>query len=641
MYRKQSISANSSLCDHETGIFSDAYFHEILNLEKRRAERSDKQFALMLLDIGRVHDVNNVTMLKRLSRVLRQSTRNTDIKGWYADNRVIGVIFTEIREIDRSFILEKIFRKLYKNLCRIFDLEFLSAIDISFQFFPEGKQGEKPVSPYRVKPLKELRAPLLSMAKPAQKQEKEQESDASLTKQIGKASLGWVLFAGDLSLVLLAAFLSAWLGFGDSAGSRQYYLEGVLFSSLIYPVSLYVFDLYNLGRAFRPREALPRTAFAMVLAGLASALLFFLLPHWQDGRWVLLIQIAVIWVLLVFWRGVYGISFQEATSKENTVIVGAGESGRAIQALLESPLSPYRVIGFLDDNPENQGKPLGSAAVLGPVDRLGDVARSSRVKVAILANPRDCEYCTPRLFRTILEARLQGLDILEMPTVYERLTGRVPVKHIEDQWLLYAEGFDLIAREYVQKIKRILDLFVSGTLLFCAAPMMLLTALAIRLDSPGPIFYRQERVGKGGKIFTVVKFRSMHQNAEVQGAKWATKGDPRVTRVGKWIRIFRIDELPQLWNVFRGDMSIVGPRPERPEFVRELEKKIPYYFVRHSAPPGVTGWAQINYPYGASVEDAQRKLEYDLYYVKNMSLVLDFKILLRTVGVVLMGEGAR
>jgi exopolysaccharide biosynthesis polyprenyl glycosylphosphotransferase len=219
--------------------------------------------------------------------------------------------------------------------------------------------------------------------------------------------------------------------------------------------------------------------------------------------------------------------------------------------------------------------------------------------------------------------------------------GRIPVQHIQDQWLLLSDGFYLLSKEYVQKFKRILDFLVSGMLLVLSTPLMAVTALAIRLESPGPIFYQQERMGKDCKVFTVFKFRSMRVDAEAHGAKWAQKRDPRVTRIGRWIRIFHIDELPQIWNVFLGEMSLVGPRPERPEFVRELESKIPYYCVRHTAVPGITGWAQVEYPYGASLEDALRKLEYDVYYIKNMSIFLDFKILLRTVGVVLLGEGAR
>ena len=228
-----------------------------------------------------------------------------------------------------------------------------------------------------------------------------------------------------------------------------------------------------------------------------------------------------------------------------------------------------------------------------------------------------------------------------MVDVYEELTGRIPVKYIGDQWLLFADGFYLLHKEYTQKIKRLMDLTISGIMLIMTAPLMALITLGIRLESPGPILYRQTRVGKKEQNFVILKFRTMREDAEDGGVRWASENDPRVTKLGKWLRLTHIDELPQLWNVFMGDMSLIGPRPERPEFVKLLQDEVPYYFVRHSVRPGLTGWAQVNYRYGASVEDAWHKLECDLYYVKNMSFFLDVRIFLRTIGVVLLGDGAR
>jgi exopolysaccharide biosynthesis polyprenyl glycosylphosphotransferase len=247
----------------------------------------------------------------------------------------------------------------------------------------------------------------------------------------------------------------------------------------------------------------------------------------------------------------------------------------------------------------------------------------------------------PELVRKILDARFQGINVREMADVYEELTGRIPIRYIADQWLLSSEGFSLLYKEYVQKVKRLVDVGFSSVLLLLTAPLFGITALAVRLDSPGPIFYKQERVGKGRKPFTIYKFRSMREDAESGGARWAMERDPRVTKVGNLLRLTHVDELPQIWNVFRGDMSVVGPRPERPEFVRMLEEAVPYYAVRHAVRPGITGWAQVSYRYGASIEDAMRKLESDLYYVKNMSLFLDLKIMLRTIGVVFLTDGAR
>jgi exopolysaccharide biosynthesis polyprenyl glycosylphosphotransferase len=243
--------------------------------------------------------------------------------------------------------------------------------------------------------------------------------------------------------------------------------------------------------------------------------------------------------------------------------------------------------------------------------------------------------------RRLMEARLCGREIYDLPTLYERMATRIPVNHVEDRWFVFADGFRLISKEYVQKIKRMFDFLFSGILLFCSLPLIALTALAIKIDSPGPVFFRQTRIGRGGRPFTLFKFRSMRLDAEADGVRWAQKKDPRVTRVGGIIRILHIDELPQVYNVFIGDMSLIGPRPERPEFVKELDRLVPYYSVRHAVRPGITGWAQVKYPYGASVEDSLRKLEYDLFYIKNMSVLQDCRILLLTIGVVIMGKGAR
>jgi sugar transferase (PEP-CTERM system associated) len=295
-------------------------------------------------------------------------------------------------------------------------------------------------------------------------------------------------------------------------------------------------------------------------------------------------------------------------------------------------------VGLLDDDPAKQGQVMGSPAVLGTIDQLMEVATKKNVNTAVLAITQERSH---DLINRLLKFRLRGLNILDMPEVYERLTRRVPVGHIRDGWLTFASGFDLLSKDYIQKIKRLIDFGVSGLLILITFPVTVLTALAIWLDSPGPVFFRQERVGKGENPFTLWKFRSMNDNAEANGAVWADQEDSRITRVGKWIRLLRIDEIPQLYNVFRGEMSLIGPRPERPEFVQELKSKIPHYGIRHSVRPGITGWAQVNYQYGSSIEDALIKLEYEIYYIKNMSLILDIKILLKTIGVVILGQGAR
>lgn len=239
----------------------------------------------------------------------------------------------------------------------------------------------------------------------------------------------------------------------------------------------------------------------------------------------------------------------------------------------------------------------------------------------------------------LLECKLQSRMIEDSVSFYEAITGKILVEKVNPAWLIFSDGFACGRMTYL--IKRVLDLSLAVFILMASLPVSLLTALLIKLESPGPIFYRQERVGERGKVFSIVKFRSMRQDAERDGAVWASQNDCRVTRIGKFIRKVRIDEIPQIWNVLRGQMSFVGPRPERPVFVEQLVQKLPYYSLRHSAKPGITGWAQICYPYGASEEDALRKLEYDLYYIKNQSIFMDLLIIFRTVKTVLFQKGAR
>lgn len=447
----------------------------------------------------------------------------------------------------------------------------------------------------------------------------------------------FLLFIGDLLLIVLANVLGTWLRLGVPHSSFLTYTTAFLFTLIIYPTVFYVFDLYNIEKTHDWKEMVFRSGIATAIGGILSILLFYLLPESQYGRGIMAIQMSITWIVINVWRGFFASLYRSSSHKIPTLILGAGYCGDTLYRLLESPLSPYEIKGFLDDDPLKLGR-RRSPAVLGACSQLKEIAEKVGAEMAILAIPKNR---SATLIRNILEARLHGIVIKEMADIHEQLTGRIPVQYIADQWLLFAEGFYLLHKEYIQKLKRLCDLILSGIMLMVTAPLFGLIALAIRLDTPGPIVYRQERVGKNEKVFTIYKFRSMSHDAEKGKARWAAERDPRVTRVGRLLRLSHMDELPQVWNVFKGEMSIVGPRPERPEFVALLEQKVPYYFVRHSVRPGITGWAQVNYRYGSSIEDASRKLESDLYYVKNMSLLLDFKILLKTIGVVLFGEGAR
>lgn len=239
----------------------------------------------------------------------------------------------------------------------------------------------------------------------------------------------------------------------------------------------------------------------------------------------------------------------------------------------------------------------------------------------------------------LMQARLAGKPIYNLAAFCEQFWQKVPSEFLSEDWFTFESGFALVHKPWMTRCKRWFEVFAVALLFIAVLPLMGLAAIAIRLDSPGPIFYSQLRSGLHGKPFRVYKFRSMYQDAETRGAQWASERDPRITRVGHWLRILRIDELPQLWNVLKGEMSLIGPRPERPEFDQELAQKIPHYTVRYTVKPGITGWAQVMYPYGASVDDAREKLAYDLYYIKNYSLGLDLLIAFKTVYVVIFGKG--
>ncbi len=326
--------------------------------------------------------------------------------------------------------------------------------------------------------------------------------------------------------------------------------------------------------------------------------------------------------------------------RPRVLVLGAGSRAGRVDELVRSHSTARRmdVVGFL---PANEGQPaVGEARRIEREgdERLWDLVRRLGVN-EIVVGVRDRRNGGLPVGE-LLECRLRGVRVTNLTDFFERETGQIRVDSLNSSWLIFSEGF---RRNTLRRVvKRTFDIVASSALLVVAAPVMLLTAMAIVLTMGLPVFYYQQRVGEGGRVFRICKFRSMRNDAESDGqARWATAEDDRITPVGRVIRLLRIDELPQIINVLRGDMSFVGPRPERPEFVEGLAREIPYYDARHSIKPGITGWAQVRYAYGASVEDARQKLQYDLYYVKNHTLFLDIMILLDTVQVVLFGKGAR
>lgn len=374
--------------------------------------------------------------------------------------------------------------------------------------------------------------------------------------------------------------------------------------------------------------------FSMVIVG-SILLLLPLQPPYQNEQTLLALLLIVGGMLIMRLLGneVLPVSY----TRQRVLIYGTGARASIVgQSLLENDPS-IDLIGYFR-GPQEKEPVVSGLNVVSPGKTLTDVVRDHRVNEIVVALSERRGGSMP--LRELLDCKLQGIHVIDLATHFEQLLGQIHLEAVSAGWLIFGDGFKQgIVRSVV---KRLFDILGSGILLLVSSPVMLVTALLIFIESGRPIFYRQERVGLNGGVFNVIKFRSMRQDAEKDGTpRWAGAGDTRVTRVGKIIRKMRIDELPQLFCVLKGDMSLVGPRPERPYFVERLTLDIPYYALRHGIKPGLTGWAQVRYHYGASIKDAEQKLQYDLYYVKNHSWFLDLIILFETVGVVLTGKGAQ
>lgn len=319
------------------------------------------------------------------------------------------------------------------------------------------------------------------------------------------------------------------------------------------------------------------------------------------------------------------------------LILGTGKLATQLaEVLIANRQHTYRVVGFLDRDSARMGERLVNPGIIGGYDQLFEIVERHRIHtIAVCLEDRRGEMPVEAL----LDIKTLGLQVVDGHTLYEEATGRMSIDLVRPSALIFSTGFR--RRTAVMGFKRLIDCLASLLGLVLLSPFLAAVAVLIPLDSPGPVFYKQTRIGRMARPYTLWKFRSMQRGAEENGVQWAVQDDPRITRLGRWLRKWRIDELPQLINVIKGEMSLVGPRPERPTFVNELRSMIPYYDLRHTVRPGITGWAQTRFRYGASIDDAHVKLQYDLYYIKNLSLWLDSQILLRTIRVVLIGAGAR
>ena len=439
--------------------------------------------------------------------------------------------------------------------------------------------------------------------------------------------------------VLASLWLWAWVGtplFSFDFVRQRWFWFPIL--TLAWWFLALIAGLYNIPVAARRVEVIGRITYIILGLSICYLAAYVVLPRGALPRLFFLYFVATAFAGLALWRWTYATLFTLHQLCRRALIVGAGWAGRTLaQALSANGDLAYRAIGFVDDDPDKQGTTITELPVLGGNEDLIDLVRRHRVDevaVAITNNMRG------ELLQALMDCRAEKIHVVRMPDLYEQLTERVPVEHVNESWILDAmNGSSTLG--YVERLgRRVLDLVFGTVGLFGLGTSYLLVALAIRLDDGGPVFYRQVRSGRGGKPFHVIKFRTMRCDAEGDGCpRWASEDDDRVTRVGRLLRKVRLDELPQVINILKGEMSIVGPRPERPEFIVDLEKRIPFYRARLVVKPGLTGWAQVYYEYGNSVEDQLIKLQYDLYYIRHRSILLDLYIISRTVGVVLRGGG--
>jgi exopolysaccharide biosynthesis polyprenyl glycosylphosphotransferase len=373
-------------------------------------------------------------------------------------------------------------------------------------------------------------------------------------------------------------------------------------------------------------------------------LLWTIAPHGLPSVQFTLYFAAVGLPTIGFWRLIYTTLLQRLGAEHRVIIIGLGRPGQVIAELLEKVAHlNYQIVGYTSDADQLAELPSApstdgpSRTVLGTIADLPELIRNHHVNEVIVATNGDV---SGTLFSHLVECQGQGVKISWMPDLYEKLCYSVPIEYIDPQWALFAMQGQPIFGRLQLTMKRVMDLLIMLLFLPTFLLLMPLLALLIRLDSPGPIFYRQVRAGRGGKLFSIWKFRTMVTDAEKDGkARWAAQNDDRITRVGRILRKARLDELPQLLNILRGEMSLVGPRPERPEFIEILQKEIPFYHTRLMVKPGLTGWAQVSYDYGNSTADAMLKLHYDFYYIRYWSLWLDIYILFKTIGIVFKLKG--
>jgi sugar transferase (PEP-CTERM system associated) len=452
---------------------------------------------------------------------------------------------------------------------------------------------------------------------------------------VHQSALRGILF--DLGLVLLVSLVAVGLNGGNLGQAVP--LAGthvVSFAACLFVINS-ASGLYETAGGGSLGRSMARGLLVLIVALPLAYVIFGLLPAGVLNRSGIQLSMMAGAAALILRRAYLSHSAAGPARRTRILIFGAGAAAQVVGDTLRASDPNADIVGYVP-GPNEKEPSIPAAQLLAMDDTLPRMAHRLGVDEIVVALTERRSGSMP--LRQLLDCKVSGTKVYDLNTHFEKTLGQIRIDFLSASWLIFGDGFNQGA--WRTAVKRVFDIVSSGILFVLAAPIMVVTAALIKLESPGAMFYRQERVGQNGRTFDVIKFRSMRNDAEKDGRPiWAQANDSRVTRVGAIIRKLRIDELPQLFNVLKGEMSLVGPRPERPYFVEQLTQEIPFYALRHSVKPGVTGWAQVRYPYGATVEDSQEKLQYDLYYVKNHTLFLDLVVLMETVGVVLTGKGAR
>jgi len=435
-----------------------------------------------------------------------------------------------------------------------------------------------------------------------------------------------LLISGDILLLYFSLWLTLLIRYGQIPSKTLWFSHLISFSIifLFWLIVFYLNDLYNLN-FLKNTTSFFSNLFRSLIINLILAVVFFyfLSPQFTPKR-ILFLNLIIFTLLFTFWRFIFNQFLVGVGPQENLLIIKSKEETQElIKKIIKLPALGFNLKAVINLEKTNHYN----------LEDLKNLIKKEKITTVVLDNPQ--KY--PEIIITLYQFLSQGVKFFDLASFSEKFISEIPVSVTEEIWFL--ENLRDLEKRFYEIFKRFLDIFLAlilGLISLIFYPLIILT---IKLFSPGPIFYRQKRVGRLGKEFTIIKFRTMIPGAEKNGPKWAEENDERVTKIGRFLRNTRLDELPQLFNILKGEMSFVGPRPERPEFVKDLTKKIPHYHLRHLIRPGLTGWAQINYPYGASVKDALKKLQYDLFYLKNRSFILDLKIILKTINLILQARG--